>query len=154
MSPIRAPSAIASESAKNGIPRFAFSEPSIGSITTWKPPPRSSSSPSSSETMESTSPVERKRSTTACSAASSIAVVSSPPSPSPTTRDRASGDGISASTRSTSSAAARQIASQSGVKRKEQQSRGQLREEVGGLLRHDLAAAGDLEDVLDPGRAQ
>ena len=50
-SSIVAPSATASEREKNGIPRFAFTEPSIGSTTTVSAPPAPKSrSPSSSET--------------------------------------------------------------------------------------------------------
>ena len=50
-SPIVGPSATASENEKNGIPRFAFTEPSIGSTTTLLAPPAPNArSPSSSET--------------------------------------------------------------------------------------------------------
>ena len=89
-----------------------------------------------------TRPSRASRATTASSAAASIAVVSSPPSPAPTTRDRSLADGISSSTRRTSSTAARQVARKS-VKRVEQEPGGELREEVRRLLRHDLAAARD-----------
>ena len=71
------PSATAIEIEKNGMPRFAFSEPSIGSTTTVnRPSPRT---PTSSLTSVTSSP--RKRSRITRSAAASIAVVSSPPSP-------------------------------------------------------------------------
>ena len=46
---IASPSATAIETEKNGMPRFAFSEPSIGSITTRQRPPPTS--PISSETI-------------------------------------------------------------------------------------------------------
>ena len=50
-SPIVGPSATASESEKNGMPRFALTEPSIGSTTTRTAPPAPNDrTPSSSET--------------------------------------------------------------------------------------------------------
>ena len=93
-----------------------------------------------------------RRSRITRSAAASIAVVSSPPSPSPTTGSRSSRVGSSTSTPRTSSTASRQTWSQS-VTAEEQETADELRVEVGALLRHRLAALGDGEDVLDPGRA-
>src|SRR3954464_3448146 len=110
--------------------------------------------PSSSETSTNGSSRASSRATTTSSAAASIAVVSSPPSPCRGTRDRATGDGILSSTRCTSATAARHVSKNASVKRREQEPGGQLREEVRRLLRHDLAAARDLEDVLDPRRAE
>src|SRR6185437_16137000 len=52
-------------------------------------------------------------------------------------------------TASTSATAARQSSSQSSVKREHQQAGGQLRIEERALLRHHVAAARDLPDVLD-----
>jgi len=67
------------EIEKNGMPRFAFSEPSMGSTTTvQRPSPRI---PASSLTMRTSS--SSKRSMMTRSAAASIAVVASPPSPVP-----------------------------------------------------------------------
>src|SRR5512132_3262882 len=149
-----APSATASESAKNGIPRFAFSEPSIGSTTTCVGPPEPNvRSPNSSEISVKSAPVVSSRRTIASSAAASIATVSSPPLPAPTTGSRSTRDGISASTPLTSSTAARQVASQS-VKWLKQKARGELGEEVGGFLRQDVALARAREHVLDPRRPE
>src|SRR6266487_125168 len=140
------PSATATEKEKNGIPRFALTEPSIGSTTTCvEPLPRR---PASSDTTVSSSPRDSRRRRIACSAAASIAVVSSPPSPSPTTGSRSARVGSSSSTPRRSPTSARQVSSQS-VKRVEEKPRCQLREEVGRLLRHDLAAARPLEHRLD-----
>src|SRR3954470_8708802 len=132
------------------MPRFAFSDPSIGSTTTWtRPLP---SVPTSSDTMV-TSSTCAKRASTARSAASSIAVVSSPPSPVPTTGSRSARVGSSATPCRTSTTPSRQSASQS-VKRVEQQARGELGEEVGALLRHRLAALRDRTHLLDRRRAK
>ena len=104
------PSATAIETEKNGIPRLAFSEPSIGSTTILVGPlPKM---PISSETIVVPS-IDARRSRIAFSAAASTAVVSSPPSPSPTTGSRSSRVGSSTSTPRTSSTASRQTASQS-----------------------------------------
>src|SRR6266516_2895743 len=149
-----APSATANESAKNGIPRLAFSDPSIGSTTTCVGPPEPNvRSPSSSEISVKSAPVVSSRLTIVSSAAASIATVSSPPLPAPTTGSRSTRVGSSASTPRTSSNAARQVASQS-VKRLKQKARGQLRIEVGRLLRQHLALARAREHVLDPGRPE
>src|SRR6266508_4259432 len=144
-SPIVDPDATATESEKKPILRFAFSEPSIGSITTYTEP--SPTVPISSDT-NVTSSTSSKRASTTRSAAWSIAVVSSPPMPAPTTGSRSARVGSSASTRRTSTTASRQSASQS-VKRMEEQARGELRIEVGALLRHRLAPTRDGPDVLD-----
>src|SRR5438132_4421346 len=139
------PEATAIERAKKPMPRFAFSEPSIGSMTTNVSP--APITPTSSETIvRPSSPSKRAR--IACSAAASIAVVSSPPIPEPTTGSRSERSGKSVSTPRTSSTAARQRASQS-VKRMEEQARGELGIEVRALLRHRLASARDGPDVLD-----
>src|SRR6185437_7200671 len=149
-----APSATASESAKKGIPRLAFSDPSIGSTTTCVGPPEPNvRSPSSSEISVKSAPVVSSRRTIASSAAASIATVSSPPLPAPTTGSRSTRVGSSASTPRTSSTAAREVASQS-VKWLKQKARGQLGEEVGGFLRQDLALACAREHVLDPRRPE
>ncbi len=74
-SSIVSPSATAIEMEKNGMPRFAFSEPSIGSTTTVQRP--FPSTPDSSLTSRTSRP--RKRARITASAAASIAVVSSPP---------------------------------------------------------------------------
>src|SRR6266566_3806968 len=149
-SPMVGPEATAIERAKKPMPRFAFSEPSIGSITTCVA--QSPRTPTSSETIvKSPSPSNRARITR--SAAASIAVVSSPPTPSPTTGSRSDRRGSSASTPRTSSTAARQSASQS-VKRVEQQAGRELGIEVRALLRHRLAASRDRPDVLDPSGAK
>src|SRR6266496_2397254 len=149
-----APSPTANESAKNGIPRLAFSDPSIGSTTTCVGPPEPNvRSPSSSEISVKSAPVVSSRLTIVSSAAASIATVSSPPLPAPTTGSRSTRVGSSASTPRTSSTAARQVASQS-VKRLKQKARGQLRIEVGRLLRQHLALARAREHVLDPGRPE
>src|SRR3954471_16402210 len=132
------------ESEKKGMPRFALSEPSIGSITTRvRPLP---SSPTSSERIDASTPSKRARITR--SAAASIAVVSSPPSPWESTGSRSARVGRSPRTARTSSAAPRHSASQS-VKREEEESAGELREEVGGFLRQHLAAARALEHGFD-----
>src|SRR5579871_93631 len=137
------------ETAKNGMPRFALSEPSIGSTTTRvEPLPRR---PTSSETIATSR--SRKRARIASSAALSTAVVSSPPRPSPTTGSRSTRVGSSTSTPRTSATAPRQRSSQS-VKRQEQQAGRQLRIEERALLRHHVAAPRDLPDVLDPRRAE
>src|SRR5437868_4782181 len=146
---MRRPSATAIETLKNGIPRFAFSDPSIGSTTTTVESP--STKPTSSETIET--PSGRNRSRTTRSASASTAVVSSPPSPRRSTGSRSSRVGISASTPRTSATAARQSSSQS-VKRVEEQAGGELRIEERALLRHDVATAGDLPHVLDARRAE
>src|SRR6266545_152902 len=143
------PSATAIESEKNGIPRFALSEPSMGSTTTRQRP--SPTSPTSSDTIVASSPSKRARITR--SAAASIAVVSSPPSPCASTGSRSARDGSSASTPRTSSAAPRHRASQS-VKRVEEQAARELGKEIGRLLRQHLAAPRVREDVLDPRRPQ
>ena len=81
---------------KNGRPRFAFSEPSIGSTTTTparvarrrsaaRPAPRTPAG-----TRCRGRPAASSRRTTAASASWSITVVSSPPSPRPTTGSRSS----------------------------------------------------------------
>src|SRR5712691_44738 len=150
MSPIVGPEATAMESAKNPMPRFAFSEPSIGSITTNVAP--SLITPASSETIVRPSTFSNRARITR-SAAASIAVVSSPPFPDPTTGSRSERRGNSASTPRTSSTAARQRGSQS-VKRVEEQARGQLGIEVRALLRHRLTAPRDRPDVLDPSRTK
>src|SRR5437763_14024269 len=137
------PSATAIEIEKNGMPRFAFSEPSIGSTTTVQRP--SPSMPTSSLTMRTSRP--RKRSRITASAAASTAVVSSPPSPSPTFGSRSARPGRSTSTAATSSRAARQISSQS-ANRMEEQAGGELREEERRLLRHDLSRLGEPRDLL------
>ena len=88
--PIVGPSATARQSEKYGMPRFAFSEPSIGSSTTTAPSGDPiASTPSSSETSVKLSPLARRRATIAASTAASTAVVSSPPCPEPTTGSRA-----------------------------------------------------------------
>src|SRR4051794_22336982 len=126
------------------MPRFALSEPSIGSMTTRvRPLP---SSPTSSETIVASTPLKHARMTR--SAAASIAVVSSPPSPCESTGSRSARVGSSTNSARTSSAAARQSASQS-VKRIQQQTAGELREEVRRLLRQYLAAACTLEHGVD-----
>src|SRR3954447_12269881 len=94
-SPIVGPDATATESEKKPMPRFAFSEPSIGSITTCTLP--SPTLPTSSDT-NVTSSTPSKRASPARSAAWSIAVVASPPSPWPTTGSRRARVGSSAST--------------------------------------------------------
>ena len=132
------------------MPRFALSEPSIGSITRTVSEP--SRRPSSSETIDA--PVARKRSTIASSAAWSIAVVSSPPSPVPMTGSRSARVGSRSSTASTSATAARQSSqpvSHSGSIEKPGR---ELRIEERALLRHHVAAPRDLPDVLDPRRAE
>src|SRR5579872_1383772 len=145
---IVSPSATAIDSEKNGMPRFAFSEPSIGSTTTRVLPlPRM---PASSLTIVTSSP--SKCASTTSSAAASTAVVSSPPSPRASTGSRSTRVGSCASTPSTSRAAARQSSSQS-VKGIEQQAGGQLGEEVRRLLRHHLAAPCTLEHGVDRRRA-
>src|SRR6266511_1351680 len=149
-SPMVGPEAPAPEREKKPIPRFALSEPSIGSITTCTAP--SPSLPISSET-NVTSSTPSKRASTARSAAWSIAVVSSPPMPAPTTGSRSARVGSSASTCRTSSTAPRQSASQS-IKRMEEQTRCQLGIEVRALLRHRLAAFGDRAHLLDRRRSQ
>src|SRR6185503_13759519 len=149
-----APSATASESAKNGIPRLALREPSIGSTTTCVAPPAPNArSPSSSEISVKSPPISSSRRTIASSAAASIATVSSPPLPAPTTGSRSTRVGSSASTPRTSSTAARQVVSQL-VKWLKQKARGELGEEVGGLLRQDVALARAREHVLDPRRPE
>src|SRR5256886_15660030 len=149
-----APSATASESAKNGIPRLASSDPSIGSTTTCVAPPEPNvRSPSSSEMGVTWGPGAWSRRTIASSAAGSIATVSSPPWPAPTTGSRSTRVGRSSSTPRTSSTAARHVASQS-VKWLKQKARSQLRIEVGRLLRQHLALAGAAEHVLDPRRPE
>src|SRR2546421_100169 len=146
---MRGPSATAIETLKNGIPRFALSDPSIGSTTTSVVLP--STVPISSETIET--PSGRRRSRTTRSASASIAVVSSPPSPRRRTGSRSRRVGISASTLRTSAAAARQSSSQS-VKRVQEEAGGELRIEERALLRHHVAAARHGPDVLDARRAQ
>src|SRR6266496_137093 len=149
-----APSATASESAKNGIPRLAFSEPSIGSTTTCVGPPAPKArSPSSSEISVKSARVVSSRRTIASSAAASIATVSSPPFPAPTTGSRSTRVGSSSSTPRTSSTAAWQVASQS-VKRLEEKPRCELGEEVGRLLRQHAAFARVREHVLDRRRPE
>ena len=109
-SSIVSPSATAIETEKNGMPRLALSDPSIGSTTTSgssEPPKR----PTSSETTAPAACWIRAR--IASSAAWSIAVVSSPPSPAPTTGSRSARVGSRSSTASTSATAARQSSSQS-----------------------------------------
>src|SRR5579859_4965326 len=140
---------MAIETLKNGMPRFAFTEPSIGSTTTIVFP--SPTRPTSSETIVTS--MSAKCARIAFSAAWSIAVVSSPPSPWPRTDSRAARDGMPTRTPRTSSVAARQTASQS-VKRIQEQAARQLRIEERALLRQHLAAAGDLPDVLDARRAE
>src|SRR5215211_2519147 len=160
------PCANAIETAKNGRPRFAFSEPSIGSRTTqssgFSP---TTSRPSSSEISTKLSPLDRRRSTMTRSAAASIAVVSSPPIPAPTTGSRSARMGRSASTPRRSATASRHSASQSfiraralgsltrGAEREEEQARKQLRIEVCRLLREGLAPRRSREDLVDPGWA-
>src|SRR5256886_8512958 len=149
-----APSATASDSAKNGIPRLAFSDPSIGSTTTCVAPPEPNvRSPNSSEISVKSARGVSSRRTIASSAAASIATVSSPPSPAPTTGSRAPGVGGSPSPPRTPSPAARHVASQS-VKWLKQKARSQLRIEVGRLLRQHLALARAAEHVLDPRRPE
>src|SRR5439155_5218818 len=84
-SPIVGPEATATDSEKKPMPRLAFSEPSIGSMTTYVPP--FPTTPTSSDTTVTSSTPE-KRARIARSAAASIAVVSSPPFPAPTTVSR------------------------------------------------------------------
>src|SRR5438094_527040 len=149
-----APSATASERAKNGMPRLAFSEPSIGSTTTCVAPPAPNArSPSSSEISMKSPPMSSSRRTIAASDAASMATVSSPPWPAPTTGSRSTRVGSSASTPRTSSTAARQVASQS-VKWLKEKSGRQLGIEVGGLLRQHLALARAREHFLDPRRPE
>src|SRR5579862_144576 len=148
-SSMRSPSATAIERLKNGIPRFAFSDPSIGSTTTSVPFP--SMRPTSSDTIET--PNGRSRSITTSSTAASIAVVSSPPSPRRSTGSRSTRVGIAASSPFTSSTAPRQTASQS-INRMQEQAGGELRVEERALLRHDVTATGDLPHVLDARRAE
>src|SRR5215210_7359507 len=176
------PSAAAIETEKNGIPRLAFSDPSMGS-TTIRKGPSLSRMPASSETIAAPSTARRRWRITR-SAAASIAVVSSPPSPSPTTGSRSTRVGSSTSTPRTSSTASRQSPSQSVTEgprrlrcrhqdaragpgrpsemtgrrdwtpsqRQEQKAGNELRVEVSALLRHRLAALGDREDVFDARR--
>src|SRR5207247_1517799 len=158
-SPIACPSATAIESEKNGMPRLALIEPSIGSTTTTSVDvsARGGRMPSSSDTSVKSAPVESSQATTTCSAAASIAVVSSPPSPTPSTCSRSARVGSSSSTPRTSATAARQVASQSvrsRSQREEQQSGRKLGVEVGALLRQRLAALDDVAHLLDRGRAQ
>src|SRR3989440_4601290 len=149
-----APSATATDSAKNGMPRLAFKEPSIGSTTTCLGPPEPNArSPGSPEISVKSAPVVSSRRTIAAPEAASIATVSSPPWPAPTTGSRSTRVGSSASTPRTSSTAARQIVSQS-VKWLEEKTRGELGEEVGGLLRQDLALARAREHFLNPRRPE
>src|SRR2546429_2466753 len=148
------PSATATDSAENGLPRVAFSEPSIGStITCVEPPEPNARSASSSEISVKSAPMASSRRTIASSAAASIATVSSPPFPAPTPGSRSTGVGSSASTPRTSSTAARQVASQS-VKRLEEKARGELGEEEGRLLRQHAALARAREHILDPRRPE
>src|SRR5437763_1977768 len=149
-SSIVSPCATAIEREKKGMPRFAFSDPSIGSTTSSgsAPPP---TRPTSSETI---APADsRMRSRMTSSAAWSTAVVSSPPSPCPTTGSRSARVGIRASTASTSPTAALQSSSHS-VKREHEQAGGELGIEERALLRHHVAAARDGPHVVDPRRAQ
>src|SRR4051794_31151559 len=143
------PSETAMESEKNGMPRFALSEPSIGSTTKrGRPTPMR---PTSSETTAPAASRTRARMTS--SAAWSIAVVSSPPSPAPTTGSRSARVGIRSRTAPTSATAARQSSGQS-VKWQHQQAGRELRIEERALLRHDVAAARGCPDVLEAGRPQ
>jgi len=104
--------ATASEKEKNGIPRFAFTDPSIGSTTTWTSPPVPKTLvPSSSDTSTKSSSSAVSRATTASSAAWSIAVVSSPPSPRRTTGSRSTRVGSRSRIARTSSTQARQVSS-------------------------------------------
>src|SRR5262245_56074431 len=138
------PRATAIDTEKNGMPRFALSEPSMGSITILRLP--LPISPTSSEITVASTPANRAR--IALSAAASTAVVSSPPSPRASTGSRSARDGSAARTSRTSSTAPRHSASQS-VKRHEEQAARELRKEVGRLLRQHLAATCALEDRLD-----
>src|SRR5437764_7619915 len=150
-SSIVSPSATAIESEKKGMPRFALSDPSIGSMTRSG----SASAPSRPTSSETIAPAaSRTRARIAPSAAWSVAVVSSPPRPAPPTGSRSARVGSRSSTASTSATAARQSSSQASVKRKHQQAGGELRIEERALLRHHVAAARDLPDVLDTRRAQ
>src|SRR4051812_34224359 len=133
------------------MPRFAFSEPSIGSTTTSVAP--SPIRPTSSETIV-TPPAACSRATIASSAALSIAVVSSPPRPCPTTGSRSARVGSSTSTARTSATHVRHTSSQSVIDREEEQPARQLRIEERALLRHHVAAPRDLPHVVDPRRAE
>src|SRR5579885_2903525 len=144
---MRSPSATAIERLKNGMPRFALRDPSIGSTTTSVSSP--SMRPTSSDTIET--PSGRIRASTTSSTAASIAVVSSPPSPCRRTGSRSMRVGISASTRSTSATALRQTSSQS-VNGMHQKAGGQLRIEERALLRHDVAALCNLPHIADARR--
>src|SRR4051794_40659876 len=123
----------------------------MGSSTTQVGPP--ARMPSSSETSVKSPASASKRATTASSTAPSIAVVSSPPSPVRRTGSRSERLGRSASTPRTSSTAERQTVNQS-VKGEEEQTRGELGVEERALLRHHLAGARHLSDLLDGRRAQ
>src|SRR6476646_10681902 len=130
------------------MPRFAFIEPSIGSITTVYGP--SPWMPTSSLTMREPSKWRR----IARSAAASIAVVSSPPRPAPTTGSRWARPGSSTRTPATSSRAARHTRSQLLSNWVEQEAGGELRVEEGRLLRHRLARVREPGDLLDRDRLQ
>src|SRR5438105_1591171 len=154
-SAIVGPLETAIDSEKNPMPRFALSEPSIGSITKRASPPEPRrTSPRSSDTSTPSRLAASNLRMIPDSAAASIAVVSSPPSPVPTTGSRSARVGSSASANRTSSTAARQRSSQPSVKRVEEETRGELREEVRALLGHDVAATCYREDVVDARRAE
>ena len=123
-SSIAGPSATAIESAKNGMPRFAFRLPSIGSTTTAGP---SGALPKTSlaellghdgEALAVARPRARGSATTAASAAASTAVVSSPPIAGPTTRLALRARRAARRARApTAAPASRQTASQSVTRR-------------------------------------
>ena len=124
------------------MPRFAFSEPSIGSTTTRGPPAADALAELLGDEREALVERLEAREHDRVSAAASIAVVSSPPSP-------GADDGLALGARrqlgeharatSADGVAAEPRASRS--QRVEEQAGEQLREEVGRLLRHHLAAA-------------
>src|SRR3954463_16650174 len=126
----------------------------MGSTTTCVEPPEPNvRSPSSSEISVKSALVLSSRRTIASSAAASIATVSSPPLPAPTMGSRSTRVGRSTSTPRTSSTAARQVASQS-VKRLKEQAGGELGKEVGRLLRQHAPLARAREHVVDRRRAE
>src|SRR4051812_46308585 len=116
------PAATAIEMLYSGIRRFAFSEPSIGSITSFTgPPPAISTRPRSSETTHIGRSSPSISANTASSTAPSIASVMSPPSPRPRWRERCARSGKRFRASRPASVARRENASQSasrGIRRR------------------------------------
>ena len=139
------------------MPRFAFSEPSIGSSTTrvGSPPSPLAELLGDERERRARACSASSRATTAASAAASIAVVSSPPWPAPTHRLAVGARRQLRRARARTSTTRRRgelepVRSQLV----EEQAREQLGIEVGALLRHPSARRGDRAHLLDRRRAQ